>query len=450
MIIHITPKVEALLGRLNGAGFEAYAVGGCVRDSLLGKEPQDWDLCTSATPEEIKRCFANERTVLTGEKYGTVTVLLDGEPFEITTFRAETGYGDSRHPDGVRFLTSLREDLARRDFTVNAMAADREGAVTDCFGGMEDLKNGLIRCVGEPRQRFEEDALRILRGLRFASKLGFSMEEDTAAAILSMKEKLLLVAQERLRKELEGLLCGKWAGQVLRQFSQVLFVLIPELAPCEGFAQYNYHHAFDVWEHSLRALESCVTEPVLRLVALLHDVGKPATFFFDKQLVGHFYGHNTVGAALCDRILRRLRYDNETRSAVTELVAFHSYPLQGESERQLRRLLGRLGEAQTRRLLQLRRADRLGKGTEAPEQIEADICNAQALLQQVLNKELCFSLKQLKISGRELMAMGVPQGQQVGLLLTQLLEAVVEERVENEPAKLVEYAQGLILQKEID
>ena len=450
MKIQIAPKAAALLRRLNEAGFEAYAVGGCVRDSLLGKIPQDWDLCTSAKPDEIKACFAKERTILTGERYGTVTVLLEGEAFEITTFRAETGYGDSRHPDGVRFLSSLREDLARRDFTVNAMAADREGVVTDCFGGTEDLKNGQIRCVGEPEQRFEEDALRMLRGLRFAAKLDFAIEKNTAAAICEMKARLLLVAQERLRKELEGLLLGKAAGRVLREFSAVLFVLIPELAPCEGFAQYNYHHAFDVWEHSLRALESCEAEPTLRWAALLHDVGKPATFFFDKQLVGHFYGHSTVSAALCDRILRRLRYDNGMRSAVTELVAFHSYPLQGESQRQLRRLLGRLGEAQTKRLLQLRRADRLGKGTEVPEQIEAEICGVQTFLQQILNEELCFSLKQLKISGWELMAMGVPQGKQVGALLQRLLEAVVEDRVQNERSALGEYAQSLMQKTEND
>ncbi len=450
MRIPMAALAVKVLNRLNSAGFEAYAVGGCVRDSLLGKTPQDWDLCTSAKPEEIKRCFQNEKTILTGEKYGTVTVVLEGEPFEITTFRAETGYSDSRHPDGVRFLTSLREDLARRDFTVNAMAADSAGRVTDCFGGSEDLKNGLIRCVGRPEERFAEDALRMLRALRFAARLDFSVEEQTAAAIHAQKTELLSVAPERLRKELDGLLCGKAAGRILREFPDVLCVLIPELEPCIGFRQYNHHHAHDVWEHTLTVLEHSEPVPAERLAALLHDVGKPAVFAFDKELVGHFYGHAAVSAALCDRILHRLRYDNETVHLVTELVAIHGYPLMGESDRQLRRLMGKIGQPQLRRLLRLRRADRLGKGTEKNEAIEADIMGLERTLEEILNKELCFSVKQLKISGRELMALGIEQGKQVGMLLQMLLTAVIEERVPNEPEFLIEFAQNMIQKMEND
>ena len=450
MRIHIAPKAAELLGRLNRAGFEAYAVGGCVRDSLLGKVPQDWDFCTSATPEEIKTCFAGERTILTGEKYGTVTVLLEGEPFEITTFRAEAGYGDNRHPDSIRFLSSLQEDLARRDFTINAMAADANGMVTDCFGGIADLESGLIRCVGLPRSRFEEDALRMLRGLRFAARLGFSLEKETAAAIGDMKDRLLFVAPERLRKELEGLLCGKAASQVLRSFPQVIFTLIPELAPCKDFCQYNYHHVFDVWEHSLRVLENCKADPVLRLAALLHDVGKPSAFFFDKHLVGHFYGHSTVSAALSDRILCRLHYDNDSRHKIVELIALHSYPIQGDSERPLRRLLSRIGPEQTGRFLELRRGDRLGKGTEKAEQVEGEISCFRSLLQQMIDKELCFSLRQLALDGNDLMRLGVPQGKQIGALLAQLLEAVMEDRIPNDPVALSDYAQSLLQEREND
>lgn len=444
MRIAIPSDVRRLLCRLEESGYGAYAVGGCVRDCLLGKEPQDWDICTSATPEEILSCFSDCRSLLTGVQYGTVTVLWEEKPYEITTFRGESGYSDSRHPDEIRFLTSLREDLSRRDFTVNAMAADKDGQVTDCFGGMEDLKCGLLRCVGQPERRFAEDALRILRALRFAAKLDFTVEEHTARAAEEGKENLLLVSPERLRKELDGLLCGEAAARVLERHGEILFALIPELAPCKGFLQHNFHHSHDVWQHTLSALTQ--SEPVLplRLAVLLHDIGKPAVFAFDKQLVGHFYGHSIVSAAMTEKLLRRLRYDNETLRRVTALVREHGFPLQDNEEKRIRRLLGKLGEEDARLLLRLRRADRLGKGTECPETVEEDISRSEKLLEDVIQRELCFSLKQLAIKGDDLLALGVPQGRKVGLLLDRLLSGVLEEAVPNERAALVEYAQNLM------
>lgn len=289
--ITIPPQVQALLRQLNAAGFSAYAVGGCVRDSLLGCAPQDWDICTSAAPEQTEACFAADRTVLTGVRYGTVTVVRGGVPYEITTFRAESGYADSRHPDRVDFLRELAPDLARRDFTVNAMAADAAGAVTDLFGGQDDLRRGVIRCVGDPVARFSEDALRMLRALRFAARLSFRIDGETAAAIHAARTRLRAVAPERLHKELSGILCGRQAAALLEEFSDVLFELIPELAPCQGFRQYNPHHTRDVWTHTLAVVDGVPPEEPLRLAALLHDAGRPATFFFDKNLVGHFYGH---------------------------------------------------------------------------------------------------------------------------------------------------------------
>ena len=235
--ITIPPQVQALLRQLNAAGFSAYAVGGCVRDSLLGCAPQDWDICTSAAPEQTEACFAADRTILTGARYGTVTVVRGGVPYEITTFRAESGYADSRHPDRVDFLRELAPDLARRDFTVNAMAADAAGAVTDLFGGQDDLRRGVIRCVGDPAERFAEDALRMLRALRFAARLSFRIDGETAAAIHAARTRLRAVAPERLHKELSGILCGRQAAALLEEFSDVLFELIPELAPCQGFRQ---------------------------------------------------------------------------------------------------------------------------------------------------------------------------------------------------------------------
>ncbi len=441
--IRIPPEVAALLSRLNTAGFAAYAVGGCVRDSLLGKQPKDWDLCTSARPEEIQTCFSSERTVLTGARYGTVTVISGETPYEITTFRAESAYSDCRHPDEIRFLDSLHGDLARRDFTVNAMAADVHGEVTDLFGGIQDLCDGVIRCVGCAEERFAEDALRIMRALRFSSEICFNIAPETAAAIHAQCGCLRSVAAERLRKELCGLLCGEHAAWVLDAFSDVICELIPEFAPCIGFRQYNPHHALDVWAHTLAALDASEPEETLRLAVLLHDIGKPSVFSMDRQLTGHFYGHAVVSAAMCEQILRRLRFDGETVRTVTALVRAHDDPLRPLSERRMRRMLSQFGESMTRTLLRLKRADRMGKNTEANGEIEAFTREAETLLEAVLARRLCFSLAQLKISGTDLLSMGVPQGKQIGAILQRLLQAVLAEEIPNEHGELMKYAQKM-------
>lgn len=448
--IAVPETVGALLARLNGQGFAAYAVGGCVRDALLGLKPQDWDICTSARPEEIKACFSSLQTILTGEKYGTVTVLYAGGSYEITTFRAETDYRDSRHPGSVSFLSELRGDLSRRDFTVNAMAADREGRVVDAFGGAEDLQRGLLRCVGEAEQRFCEDALRILRALRFSSRLVFAIEEKTARAIHTCREGLRRVSPERLRKELVGLLCGKNAAAVLRDYADVLFLLIPELAPCRGFAQYNPHHVSDVWEHTLATVAAVEPTPELRLAALLHDIGKPASFCMDKNLVGHFYGHACTGAAMTEALLRRLRFDNATVQRVTLLVREHDCLHTAGTDRQLRRLLARMGEENLRLVLLLRHADLLGTGTRTEEEARALFEATQTHLDSLLQRESCFGLRTLRLTGRELLALGVPAGPEVGRLLKRTLEAVLDGRLPNEPEALVRYAQKLMEHPDTD
>ena len=445
--IHIAEGARALLQQLNSAGFAAYAVGGCVRDSLLGQEPKDWDICTSALPEQIMEVFSELHCIPTGLAYGTVTVRYEGESYEVTTFRKELGYSDSRHPDGVRFLNSLKEDLARRDFTINAMAADRNGQVTDLFGGSADLEHGLIRCVGEARERFAEDALRMLRALRFAARFGFSMEEKTAGAIHEQKERLLHVAPERLRKELSGLLCGRDAVPILDRFSDVVFLLIPELADSKGFRQFNYHHALDVWQHSLLTLSSIPATEPLRLAALLHDIGKPSCFHFDKYLVGHFYGHAKLSCAYTQRILRRLRYDNDTIDTVCTLIRCHDTPLMprpkegGSREKTLRRLLGKLGQERLLQLIELKRADRLGKGNVDTAQVDAQINEIRALLQGILEQALCVRQDQLAVNGRDLMALGMAPGPEMGQLLRQMLDAVIEGDLNNDREVLVEFAQ---------
>lgn len=444
--IFIPPTVAALLARLNAAGFAAYAVGGCVRDSLLGLEPKDWDVCTAARPEQTAACFSDCRTLLTGAAYGTVTVLWGDArtPFEITTFRAERGYSDRRHPDRVEFLSELRGDLARRDFTVNAMAADAAGLVYDPFGGQNDLRNRVLRCVGVPAERFSEDALRMLRGLRFAARLGLSIEPETADALHTCRSLLQTVAAERIRKELEGLLCGADAPALLREFADVLCVPIPELAPCIGFRQFNYHHRYDVWEHTLHALAASEPDAVLRLAVLLHDVGKPAVFSFDKQLVGHFYGHARVSAAMAERILRRLRFDGKTVSRVPALIAAHDLETASLTERRMRRLLNQLGEQDVRTLLRLRRADRLGKGTERPKAVEADTAAAEELLRRLCEEDACCTLRQLALSGDDLLALGLPTGKRIGAVLRAALAAVLDGNVQNDRDALMRFAQNYL------
>lgn len=318
----IPENVTHLLRRLTDRGYEAYAVGGCVRDTLLGRTPGDWDICTSAMPEETEACF-RPAVIETGLKHGTVTVLLKGEQYEITTFRRDGAYADHRRPEQVDFVRDLREDLSRRDFTVNAMAAGADGAIIDLFEGRADLGKKLLRCVGDPDRRFQEDALRILRGLRFASQLGFSVEERTACAMEENKELLSCVSGERTYAELTKLLTGTYAPAVLEEYGTVLLPVLPEIGPAMGFPQYNPCHDRDVWGHTLRALELSPADPVIRWTLLLHDLGKPDCLTIDDKGIGHFHGHPQRSAEIAEGILQRLHVDTKTRETVCELVRRH-------------------------------------------------------------------------------------------------------------------------------
>ena len=314
--------VKNLLCTLESAGHQAWCVGGCVRDLRLGRTPVDWDVTSSALPEETMALFG-ERAVPTGLKHGTVTVRTEDQPVEVTTFRKDGAYRDHRRPETVTFTDSLEEDLRRRDFTVNAMALDLRGTFRDPFGGLGDLERGILRCVGEPERRFYEDALRILRGLRFSACLGFVLEEKTASAIREKKELLRDIAPERVWAELSRLLTGRWADEVLRAYPEVVGVFWPDLLPMIGFDQRTRHHCYDVWEHTLHALAAVEPDVVLRCTMLLHDVGKPETFTLDARGHGHFKGHPARSAALAEDMLRRLRVDNATRETVVRLVEWH-------------------------------------------------------------------------------------------------------------------------------
>lgn len=335
-------QVSAILERLEQAGFAAYAVGGCVRDTLLGRVPQDWDVATSARPEQTAALFAG-RSIPTGLQHGTVTVRQEGLSVEVTTFRADGPYSDHRRPDAVYFSDSLAEDLCRRDLTVNAMAMDQRGVLTDLHGGREDLRRGLLRCVGEPDRRFDEDALRIMRTLRFASVLGFTVEERTAAALHRCAPLLGSIAAERLLSEMDRLLCGRYVLPVLLAYPDVLGVFLPELLPCVGLDQRNRHHLYDVWGHTSRAVAAVPPEPVLRWTMLLHDVGKPPCFTVDDRGVGHFYGHPKVSAELAETACRRLRMDKRTAHQVVTLVQWHDRDIP-RTEKAIARAVHQLGE----------------------------------------------------------------------------------------------------------
>lgn len=439
------PKgAEFIISRLNAAGHQAYAVGGCVRDSLLGLAPKDWDICTSALPDEMQRLFADCHVVETGLKHGTLTVVLHHVPYEVTTFRVDGAYTDHRHPDGVTFVTDVREDLARRDFTVNAMAYHPEQGLVDAFGGQEDLAAGVIRCVGEAERRFDEDALRILRALRFASTYGFAMEEHTAAAVHSLKETLSGVAAERIRVELGKLLCGKGVGDILRGYHDVIAQVLPELAPMAGFEQHTPFHRYDVWEHTVRAVEAVPPVEALRLTMLLHDSGKPAAFTMDEAGVGHAYGHPAISAEIADRAMAALRMDNATHDRVVLLVRNHDIPIDTDTRR-LKRRLNKFGEEALRQLIEVQRADAMGKGTVAAADIEARIGGIRQALKDLLAAAPCFTLKDLAVKGGDLMQQGI-RGKAIGQCLDHLLNEVMAERLDNSRETLLAEASAWILE----
>ena len=437
---NIPKSVREVLETLTAAGPEAWCVGGCVRDTLLGRTPEDWDVTTSARPEETMALFG-QRALPTGLRHGTVTVRTARGGVEVTTFRCDGTYHDHRRPDTVTFTRSLEEDLKRRDFTVNAMALGLDGTVQDPFGGRDDLMAGILRCVGEPDKRFDEDALRILRALRFSAVLGFALEEKTAAGIHRNKELLKDIAAERIQTELFKLLCGKNALAVLRAYPDVIGVFWPEVPPMVGFDQRNHHHCYDVWEHTIHAVAAVPPEPEVRCAALLHDIGKPATFTVDESGVGHFRGHAAVSEELADGMLRQLKCSTEFRETVVRLVAWHDRDIP-RTDKAVRRALEKLGERDLRRLIALKRADNLAQ-SPAYFGRQRELDKGEAILDKLLAEDACFSLKQLAVNGKDLIAMGL-SGPAVGRTLNALLDRVVDGDVPNEREALLKTAAELL------
>lgn len=432
-----------LMNRLTACGHKAFAVGGCVRDSLMGRTPQDWDICTSALPDEMKQCFSDLHLVETGMKHGTLTVIVDHQPFELTTFRIDGEYQDGRHPKQVRFTSDLKQDLSRRDFTINAMAYHPDAGLIDPFSGAADLQEGIIRCVGTAKKRFEEDALRIMRGIRFAAQLGFAIEEETAAALIDCKSLLDRISAERIRIELDKLLCGAGAMSVLSQYREIIGQIIPEARPMFDLDQKNSYHIYTVWDHTLHVIDQIKNTPLLKLCAFFHDIGKPEMMTVTEEGWGHFYRHELASERIADEVLSRLKYDNHTRETVTSIVRNHSIVFH-PTAKQARKLLHKLGEEKLRLLIELEYADVKSQNPIYTQERVSAIRAFSEKMEDVLAAENCFSLRDLTVSGRDLIALGMPQGPEIGRTLDRLLDLVMEEELPNERAVLLHSAAEML------
>ena len=433
--MNLPSYITVLLDRLAAHGFAGYPVGGCVRDFLLGKIPGDYDLTTSATPQEMLQVFKDYRCIETGLQHGTLTVVSEGNNVEITTFRTDGEYRDNRHPTEVTFTRDLADDLSRRDFTVNAMAYGQTEGIVDLFGGKEDLQNKIIRCVGDPDRRFNEDALRIMRALRFASTLGFEIEKNTADSIHRNAHLLANISVERIFVELKKLLCGVGAEQILLQFNDVFCCILPELQPITGLLQHNPHHLYDVYTHTAKTVSLCEADPVLRLAALFHDVGKADTFSQDENGVGHFYNHRAYSVQKADVALRRLKCDNATRNTVLFLVDWHDRLFGDFTEKTVKRLLRSQSSEELLLLCRLMRADSKATGTRLHEPCpSAD--RLEEIVLRLQQENPCLSVTDLAVNGHDLLALGY-EPKAIGKALKALLEAVTDGKIENKKEDLL-------------
>ncbi|MBN1892738.1 MAG: HD domain-containing protein [Clostridiales bacterium] len=434
----IPDHVLQCMGRLSKAGFEAWLVGGSVRDFCMGREPTDFDLTTDASPDRLTEIFSDFKLVTAGIKHGTVMVVIDGRTVEITAFRTEGTYSDGRRPDHVEFTSSLVEDLVRRDFSINTLVVNSKGVLRDYTGGLEDIEKGLIRCVGVPAERFREDALRVLRALRFASILGFSIEDETARALKEAAPLLKNIAAERVRAELAGLLCGPFVRPVLEGYFEVFSVIIPELGEMRNFDQRNPYHKYDVWEHTVRVVEAVPPEETIRLAALFHDIGKPSSFTLDEKGIGHFYGHEAEGARIATEILIRMKCDTKTRTDVETLVRIHCVPISPDNKT-IRRRLNQYGAEIVYMLIDLKIADAKAQSDLAKGRIQP-LFETKEALRKCIEQNECFSIKSLAVNGRDLIACGLCEGPEIGILLEKLLQRVIRGELNNERSELLRYA----------
>ena len=439
--MRLLPKeVDTVIAALQSAGYSPYLVGGCVREMLRGKAPSDYDMTSDAPPQEVLRLFG-ERAHPTGLQHGTVTVVSGGLPIELTTMRRDGAYKDSRHPDSVTFGTSIEEDLARRDFTVNAIALSPNGTLVDPYGGQKDLNAKILRCVGEPKRRFEEDALRILRLVRFCSVLGFSAEDETARAAREARGSLAHIAHERVYAEMNKLLLGENVGETLLAFPDILGVPIPEILPCVGFDQCNYHHCFDVWGHTARAVAAVPPKRELRWTMLFHDLGKPRCMTVDGDGVGHFYGHTDISAQMAEDIMARLHFEKALRDSVrAQLECFDDmFPPERAA---IHREMAKRGREVTADLLLTKRADNAAKAPDGLARAQAPWLAAQKVYDELIAENTCCSIHELGINGKDLAVIGY-RGREIGAVLARLLDEVAAEKLENTREALLKRAQRL-------
>lgn len=438
-MINIPSDVKRVMDILTDGGYKAYIVGGCVRDSVMNREPNDWDVTTNASPEKIKELFASFRTVDTGIQHGTVLIVSGKTPVETTTFRIDGEYTDNRHPDSVTFTANIKDDLARRDFTVNAMAYNETDGLIDPFGGIYDIKNKIIRCVGDADTRFNEDALRIMRAVRFASALGFSIEENTAQAIIRNENLLSGIACERLSSELMKLLCGENVFTVLRDYRSVIGVFMPELKLEFDFKQYGKKHGYDVWMHTVHTVNNIENDPILRLTMLLHDTGKIATHKLDENGNSTFKNHAAVGGVIAQNILRRLKFSKEYISTVSYLVSIHDKEVP-ETREDVKEYIRDLGEENFIRLMKIRRADKSGLAKEFRD-IADKLIFAYTTFDDVIEKDEPCTLKQLAVSGNDIKKI-IPAAH-IGDALNYLLGCVIRNPEKNTKEELISLAKKI-------
>ena len=442
MKIRLPEKVSAIIRELKNAGYDAYAVGGCVRDSVLGRTPQDWDITTSARPQQVKEVFGH--TIDTGIQHGTVTVMLGHEGFEVTTYRIDGEYEDARHPKNVEFTSELREDLKRRDFTINAMAYNDEAGLVDAFDGLEDIRRGVIRCVGNPEDRFTEDALRMLRAVRFAAQLGFGIEENTRKAIVKLAPNLKRISAERIQAELVKLLVSPHPEEMLAVYDTgIADVILPEFSRMMECQQNHPHHRGTVGEHTVWSLQAVPPVKALRLAMLLHDVAKPLCRTEDSRGIHHFHGHPVKGAEMSRQILRRLKFDNDTIRRVCLLVKCHDdrpYPL---TEKVVRRAILRNGEEAYPDLFEVSRADILGQSDYMKKEKLKYVDEYRRIYEEICRKRQCLSLKDLAVTGSDLISAGMKPGREIGDVLQKMLNDVIEDPEANRKDILMErFGQG--------
>ena len=440
--IKIPDYAAELMKVLEQAGYETWCVGGCVRDAAMGVAPHDWDLCTSAMPQEMIEVFRGYKTIPTGLKHGTLTVLNGGEMVEITTYRCDGDYLDHRRPESVTFVRDIRNDLERRDLTINAMCLDLRGNIYDPFGGMKDIEDKLLRCVGDPRRRFDEDALRILRVVRFAAKTGFSADKETIAAALEMRATLDYVSKERILSELRSMLVQPYAGESLRRYRDIIAQVLPEVEPCFDLRQNNPHHCYDVWEHITRSVDNIMPDPTLRMVMLLHDIGKPAKHTTDANGIDHFKLHQLASADMAGDILRRLKSDTASRKRIVALVAEHDNRIPAQMK-SVKRFISKYDYDFYSDWIKVRRADTLAQSDYFRAEKLAELDELERIGNMLRESDACLKITDLGIGGNELMELGC-RGRQIGEMLKELLAEVIEERLENNARELTGYAKKRI------